>query len=281
MQTRARMSLATCSVCSGLETRLAWADEDLEFLDPVFLPKPPDSRLSSRSLICFRMPTSSSSTLCWMPADVSMNFTSQLVAKRRPSEIKVGTCYCQDRKWSFLAKTANLPSLQFIKRLSQSERTQVWILSTPKIYFAINFPFCRTLNGHGHGTFSFILLSIITFFLLESKSNLKVLPTRIIYILSYLSVLSWIGMFLGDSSSIYLQGHFWSIEFSMDMSVTICRAKTTLSGILYRALAFKAIGLKSKPAQSNCVFSLSSRACCDGRETDMAKDWHYLAIPEF
>jgi hypothetical protein len=41
----------TCSVCRGLETRRACVDEDREFLDPVFLPLPPDSRRSWRNLI--------------------------------------------------------------------------------------------------------------------------------------------------------------------------------------------------------------------------------------
>ena len=54
----------------------------------MFLPTPPDSLRSCLSLICFKIPTRSSSTLCWIPADVSMNFTSQFVASRRPSETK-------------------------------------------------------------------------------------------------------------------------------------------------------------------------------------------------
>ena len=86
MQTRARISLATCNVCRGLETRRAWIDEDLEFLDPVFFPlSPPDSRRSCLKRICLRIPTKSSSTLCWMQAEVSMNFTSKDLASRRPS----------------------------------------------------------------------------------------------------------------------------------------------------------------------------------------------------
>lgn len=40
----------------------------------------------SRSRICFRMPTSSSSTLCWIPLEVSINLQSLETAKAFPSE---------------------------------------------------------------------------------------------------------------------------------------------------------------------------------------------------
>ena len=40
---------------------------------------------SCLSRICLRTPTSSSSTLCWRPTDVSMNLASQLLANSLPS----------------------------------------------------------------------------------------------------------------------------------------------------------------------------------------------------
>ena len=40
---------------------------------------------SSRSRICFSVPTKSSSTLCWIPDEVSMNFVSWEVARFLPS----------------------------------------------------------------------------------------------------------------------------------------------------------------------------------------------------
>lgn len=68
-----RISLAKCREMCVLELRIF-----VELL-AAFL-----SRVSF-SRTCFSTPTSSSSTLCWMPLDVSMNFTSLDWARALPS----------------------------------------------------------------------------------------------------------------------------------------------------------------------------------------------------
>lgn len=45
--------------------------------------------LDSRNRICFKIPTRSSSTLCWMPLDVSMNLQSRDTARAFPSVSKL------------------------------------------------------------------------------------------------------------------------------------------------------------------------------------------------
>lgn len=47
----------------------------------------------SRSLICLSTPTSSSSTLCWIPLEVSMNLHSREVANCLPSERNSSSVY--------------------------------------------------------------------------------------------------------------------------------------------------------------------------------------------
>lgn len=48
----------------------------------------------SRKRICFKMPTRSSSTLCWMPLDVSMNLQSLATARALPSAEKCEENVC-------------------------------------------------------------------------------------------------------------------------------------------------------------------------------------------
>jgi len=64
-----------------------WSRKLFEFLPPL-LPRRNCRFLSrlSRSRICFSIPTSSSSTLCWIPLDVSMNLQSRDAARAFPSE---------------------------------------------------------------------------------------------------------------------------------------------------------------------------------------------------
>ena len=76
-----KMSLATCKVLRGLDALLIIAPEF----------GPDSSNLGSCSCfsrICLTIPTKSSSTLCWIPAEVSMNLASHEAAIRFPSVLQ-------------------------------------------------------------------------------------------------------------------------------------------------------------------------------------------------
>ena len=55
--------------------------------------------ISILNLICLRTPTNNSSTLCWMPAEVSMNLASHDLASFLPSEIEIFKSYLLHKFW--------------------------------------------------------------------------------------------------------------------------------------------------------------------------------------
>ncbi len=107
-QARVRISRAACRVLNGLDIRLEAEGFAFEAAFPVPVCEVAPSEISllsssaglelilellevdivaisTRRRICFRTPTRSSSTLCSMPAEVSINLASHDLAKLRPS----------------------------------------------------------------------------------------------------------------------------------------------------------------------------------------------------
>ena len=92
------ISLATCRVRNGLESLrfvslfLSPPVEDSipsgSFVGFFFLKEIDILSCSILNLICFRIPTKSSSTLCSIPAEVSMNLASHFLANVLPSANK-------------------------------------------------------------------------------------------------------------------------------------------------------------------------------------------------
>ena len=89
-----KMSLATCKVLKGDDNRLLeWviseallASGSWSVLESLCFFFELDMVSNSiRNRICFSTPTNSSSTLCSIPADTSMNFDEQDLAKVLPS----------------------------------------------------------------------------------------------------------------------------------------------------------------------------------------------------
>ena len=91
------ISLATCRVRNGLESLRFVTSLFLSTVEvatqlsfsfvgfPSFLEEIDILSCSILNLICFRIPTKSSSTLCSIPAEVSINLASQFLAKDLPS----------------------------------------------------------------------------------------------------------------------------------------------------------------------------------------------------
>ena len=89
-QARDIMSLATWRVLRGLDKRLLFSVIQLSESSSLFFLLELDIVcISILNLICFRTPTNNSSTLCWIPAEVSMNLDSHDLASFLPSEIDI------------------------------------------------------------------------------------------------------------------------------------------------------------------------------------------------
>ena len=99
------ISLATCRVRNGLESLRFVTSLFLSTVEvatqlsfsvvgfPSFLEEIDILSCSILNLICFRIPTKSSSTLCSIPAEVSINLASQFLAKDLPSVKKRNMYY--------------------------------------------------------------------------------------------------------------------------------------------------------------------------------------------
>ena len=86
MQTLAKISRATCKVRSGLDALLKSLFVLLEDGEMSLTLLGLSTDFSRLNLICLRTPTSSSSMLCWIPTDASMNLTFVFCAISFPSK---------------------------------------------------------------------------------------------------------------------------------------------------------------------------------------------------